>query len=147
MGWRYPYVLDEEKTKEQLSGLGHTLRTPLQRTLNPQVSGSNPEGRTNSLVRTFFRAKVSSKVVKTSQLAGHAGSSEASVRFVAKSGPRESAAFETRPIVSSVAHHQLRVLDACVERRTICVSGYAQALMGDLWSPGRSNVWGHPWPE
>jgi hypothetical protein len=65
MGWRYPYVLDEEKTKEQLSGLRHTLRTPLQRTLNPQVSGSNPEGRTNSQFRAFFRAKVSPKAGRT----------------------------------------------------------------------------------
>jgi hypothetical protein len=61
------------------------------------------------------------------------------VRFVAKSGPRISAAFETNPIVSSVAHYQLRVLDACGERRAICVSGYGRYGILRAHSGGRAS--------
>jgi hypothetical protein len=53
--------MDEAKTKYQVSGLRTTAWTPLPRTLNPQVSGSNPEGRTKSLVSVCLFSKSSAK--------------------------------------------------------------------------------------
>jgi hypothetical protein len=40
------YPIDRPKMEYQFNGRIRTVWTPLPRTLNPQVSGSNPEGRT-----------------------------------------------------------------------------------------------------
>jgi len=45
-GWNHRYPVDPAWTKPEVSAPEPTRRTPLQRPLNPQVSGSNPEGRT-----------------------------------------------------------------------------------------------------
>ena len=70
--WIHLDSMDDEKTQPQLNALEPTRWTPLPRTLNPQVSGSNPEGRTNSLVRAFYFSKSRANWPSGSQKGSHA---------------------------------------------------------------------------